>query len=515
MLPSVCNTTRCREGAPSAYGATRAGTRSIAHVATAVVVGGLGAMFVAVSSARAQERSWSPSRCVGDTLFVRRDSVEVSTADSVGPGITYRCILDGRGPWLLHVVSIDLAAKRYALDAARAKGAMFGRERVSAMIQRLAKTGDTAVVAINADFFDLQTGEIENNHVERGEWVKGVVVSDSPHDEFDGAHTQFGVDTLGRPLIGRFVLRGEARAVSGRAALVGINNRPPKMPGLVLYTPWFGARTPRDTARRIVRPRPRSPGVTPPAATADSTKERGVPVPPSVVRPTPTAGGVPAPSAAPSVPQLRADSARRLSLAAARNAIEVALRGMGRRGDTLLFRVVGEGQAGGGLGIPQNGAVLSGTGEARAFVRGAIARRGTIRVVARLDTPPTTPRAVVGGWPRLLLHGENVGARSDSLEGTFPRFSSGRHPRSAIAFTRDSSTLLLVVVDGRRPWSVGMSLGELAEALRSLGGWEAMNLDGGGSSTLWIRGSIVNYPSDATGERAVGNALLVFPRRRR
>jgi exopolysaccharide biosynthesis protein len=74
----------------------------------------------------------------------------------------------------------------------------------------------------------------------------------------------------------------------------------------------------------------------------------------------------------------------------------------------------------------------------------------------------------------------------------------------------------MFVVDGRRPWSVGMSLAELGDALLSLGAWDAMNLDGGGSSALWIRGAVVNYPSDATGERTVGNALFVLgPRTRR
>jgi exopolysaccharide biosynthesis protein len=62
-----------------------------------------------------------------------------------------------------------------------------------------------------------------------------------------------------------------------------------------------------------------------------------------------------------------------------------------------------------------------------------------------------------------------------------------------------------------------MSLAELGEALQSLGAWDAMNLDGGGSSALWIRGTVVNYPSDATGERSVGTALFVLgpPRTRR
>ncbi|MBC7898175.1 MAG: phosphodiester glycosidase family protein, partial [Cytophagaceae bacterium] len=160
--------------------------------------------------------------------------------------------------------------------------------------------------------------------------------------------------------------------------------------------------------------------------------------------------------------------------------------------------------------IPPHGIVLSGTGtEAVAFVA-EVARAGAIvKVTHRIAGSAVAPRAVVGGWPRVVQSGRNVGGIADSLEGTFPRFGENRHPRSALAIARDSTTLLMVVVDGRRPWSVGMSLRELGDALLALGAWDAMNLDGGGSSTLWIRGRVVNYPSDPTGERAVGNALFV------
>ena len=186
-----------------------------------------------------------------------------------------------------------------------------------------------------------------------------------------------------------------------------------------------------------------------------------------------------------SIPELRADSARRLAAAAARDARELVLRRLGRRADTLLYRVESRSAlTGGGTTIPSYGAVLSATGHAREMVDELARRRGVVKVVARLGTWNTPPRAVVGGWPRVVTGGVNVGAGADSLEGTMPRFSSARHPRSAIAISGDSSQLMLVVVDGRRPWSVGMSLSELADALIAFGARDAMNLDGGGSSTL-------------------------------
>ena len=59
-----------------------------------------------------------------------------------------------------------------------------------------------------------------------------------------------------------------------------------------------------------------------------------------------------------------------------------------------------------------------------------------------------------------------------------------------------------------------MTLVELADLLKAEGAWDALNFDGGGSTTLVIKGRIVNSVSDPTGERPVGNALLVVAKPR-
>ena len=73
--------------------------------------------------------------------------------------------------------------------------------------------------------------------------------------------------------------------------------------------------------------------------------------------------------------------------------------------------------------------------------------------------------------------------------------------------------LYLFAVDGRSENSGGMTLTELAVMMRTLGAWDALNFDGGGSTTMVIGGAVVNKPSDLTGERAVGNALMVVIKR--
>ena len=112
---------------------------------------------------------------------------------------------------------------------------------------------------------------------------------------------------------------------------------------------------------------------------------------------------------------------------------------------------------------------------------------------------------VIGGYPELLDRGSAPG---DLAAASRPSFAAARHPRTAVGFDSIGGTLWLVVVDGRQaPRSVGMSLPELADMMLALGADEALNLDGGGSSAMSLRGRIANRPSDATGERTVANSL--------
>ena len=75
-----------------------------------------------------------------------------------------------------------------------------------------------------------------------------------------------------------------------------------------------------------------------------------------------------------------------------------------------------------------------------------------------------------------------------------------------------SGFVWLAVVDGRQEASVGMSFVELQRLADRLELTDALNLDGGGSSTMVVRGKIVNRPSDATGPRAVSDAIGVTVR---
>jgi hypothetical protein len=175
-------------------------------------------------------------------------------------------------------------------------------------------------------------------------------------------------------------------------------------------------------------------------------------------------------------------------------------------------------RSGGGSAVPPDAAVLTATGGARAPLREAgVGATLELAQDIRMRSSVLPPGDIVSGGPRLLAGGR-ARVRS-SAEGFNPlsapwfhgSFVASRHPRTMAGVRRDGS-LLLVTVDGRRPgWSAGVTLQEGARVMRSLGARDALNLDGGGSTAMAVRGRRVNLPSDPGGERPVSDAILVLP----
>lgn len=169
--------------------------------------------------------------------------------------------------------------------------------------------------------------------------------------------------------------------------------------------------------------------------------------------------------------------------------------------------------------IPTKGFVISCSGKARTWAK-ANARVGMfVNLVSELDAlnPQQTRRFrnaqhIVGGVSLLLTEGAIT--LTWQCEEAQEEFALSRHPRTAVGRMPDGR-LLLVAVDGRQIGvSHGMTLQELAELLQQLGAADAINLDGGGSTTMVVQDTIVNKPSDTAGERPVSDAILVFPRKK-
>lgn len=149
--------------------------------------------------------------------------------------------------------------------------------------------------------------------------------------------------------------------------------------------------------------------------------------------------------------------------------------------------------------VPEGGFVLSGAG-----LRAESLRRVTpgqkVNLAMRTNPNWEGLQHAVGGGPMLIVDGKIA------VNGSAERFRTditvGSRPRSAVGLTAGGEVILLAV---QKP---GLTLRELATVLLKLGAYKAMNLDGGGSTTMVVDGKVLNAPGDGC-ERAVSNALLV------
>ena len=116
-------------------------------------------------------------------------------------------------------------------------------------------------------------------------------------------------------------------------------------------------------------------------------------------------------------------------------------------------------------------------------------------------------QTVVGGGP-VLVHNGKIRVTNEE-EGLFTKGEKDLHPRSAIGYTRDGHIIVLAV-QGRTPHlAAGVTLAQEAKILLDLGCYEAINLDGGGSSCLLVNGKETIHPSDKEGERPVPSVFLI------
>ncbi|MGA0920205.1 MAG: phosphodiester glycosidase family protein [Gemmatimonadaceae bacterium] len=359
------------------------------------------------------------------------------TVDNVAPGITYQRIVRPAGPWQIHLVRVDRAEGPWTLTVRHAFDSLRGREATSAMASRLSAQREVPV-ALNADFFDLRTGEVTNNQVIDGEVWKGIVGFDLPRQGRRIQRGQFAIDADGTPIIAGLAYEGRLRIGRLTFVLDGVNARPSQSSALVSFDARWGTAPVDDSTRRV---------------TGDTTIH-----------------------------------GRRLVAygAQARARLDSITRAAQRRwwGGASRLRITHRFVA---PALPASTSGVAGVRPARRLA----------------------PRATVGGWPILVRDSVSLAPQADSLERTAPAFSAARHPRSAIGTSEGGRILWLIAVDGRQTASAGMTLVELAELMRELGITEGLNLDGGGSTALWVGGQVRNRPSDPTGERPVGNAVMI------
>jgi hypothetical protein len=167
--------------------------------------------------------------------------------------------------------------------------------------------------------------------------------------------------------------------------------------------------------------------------------------------------------------------------------------------------------------IPRDGMVLAaGPGLPADRLAGIkVGERARTRAVYRTlnGTKPAdwdAAPSIVGGVGLLAVGGRLV--KDWGPEKARDGFTTERHPRTVIGTSTDGR-IWLITVDGRnKALSLGMNFAELQALITRVGLIEALNLDGGGSTTMVVKGGVVNHPSDAAGPRRVSDAIIVRAR---
>jgi Phosphodiester glycosidase len=397
---------------------------------------------------------------VATVVAALMSSAATAGAVELEPGVDWTTIVRERGPERINVLTLDPARVRAVLSNER----IAGRERVRAMARRVG-----AVAGVNGGFFSANGDPVGALAID-GELLseptdgRSALILPAPA----GAQT-----APARPRIARLGFSGRMY-VNGRSRAIDGVDRPR---GLIPACGGRGGDVPTERPNEAV-------------TCVDGSEL--VLLSPRYGRRPPAEGGVEA---------------------------------IVRNGTVTRLRPPGTG------GVPKTGLLLTGSGDAARFLRNNALPRSATRIalnlVAGKDRIPMVPGAggsapaagvpgvVVGAGPRILRAGEvAVAARREGFDpdpSFFRSFVASRQPRT-LAGVRADGSLLLVTVDGTAPgWSAGMTLPEAARLMRSLGARDAMNLDGGGSSTMAVRGQVVNRPSDPAGARRVSDGLFAMP----
>ncbi|WP_051353219.1 phosphodiester glycosidase family protein [Thalassobacillus devorans] len=355
------------------------------------------------------------------------------------------------GPWAVNILEVDPDVFDGTVTSALAQGKVQGKERVTEISER---TG--ALAAINGGYFVVGSRDGTPGDLAGASVINGELVSESVSDRTSLVFSDSGAD------IAEVETELMVEASDGASIpLDGINRKP----GLIRSCGGTGDDVPTEAPRHDV------------TCTDDSELILFKPI---FGDETPAGEG-----------------------------LEVVL-----DSDGEIWEVRNQGGH-----IPVDGAVLAATGSHADWLRQHAQPGAKLNVEESLlvdgeESAGEAINSIVNGGPRLIENGELAISAAD--EGFYwstdflYNFAIKRHPRT-LAGIKENGNLLFVTVDGRADNSIGVNFLESAKLMKSLGAVVAMNLDGGGSSTMAVGGELVNQPSDASGERPVGDAIVILP----
>lgn len=405
-----------------------------------------------------------------------RARIDTVAVNQVAEGVVHLELVAPEVPWTLDVVEVDLRHPGYRLEMVKARDRLRGYERTSSMAGRFPCQEGSVAAAVNGDFYG-SGGVPVNLHVGAGRVLRPPMARDLMlHSDGMGFHMGqvamrssmwFGEMEVPLDSLNGFALPRRDEDGDGD----GDGGRPGS--DLVGEVGEGGAGTLHlEDGGQVASDGPGSVGQEREGA------EDGVE----------TVAGVRSMSRVILAPAGPLGANRRVSL---------------RVASTPWSPVAGET---GPSRIPERSFVLTGSGGRAALVQ---ALRPGERILLEHRLMPTDGRTLPGdGTVTVAVGGSRVFVLKGESRGNWPE----RHPRTAVGFNADTTRFYMVTVDGRQESSVGMTLTELAEVMKAMGVWTALNLDGGGSTTMVVDGRVVNSPSDRTGERTVANALLLVRR---
>ncbi|MBQ9914607.1 MAG: phosphodiester glycosidase family protein, partial [Clostridia bacterium] len=159
----------------------------------------------------------------------------------------------------------------------------------------------------------------------------------------------------------------------------------------------------------------------------------------------------------------------------------------------------------GPVAIPEDGFVLACDLSMHTFLDDHLQVDDEIELSITTTPDYETIKTAVGGGGMLLVEGQ--------VQTEYSHTVSGTHPRTAVGIDKTGKIITLVVVDGRRTGATGMTMPQLGQLMKDLGCYNAMNLDGGGSSLMALKQEgahqVVNTPSDG-GKRPVTNSIGIL-----
>lgn len=353
-------------------------------------------------------------------------------------GIVYKKIINSIDTLSIDILKIDILNDHYELKSVKANNLLNSKETTSAMVNSLEDSGYNVIAAINADFFEAD-GEIVNNMISDGIFVKAVKFTDSPFNPF--VNSQFAVNNQKKIFIEQFVFTGNLILPNGTVETIDRINSLPDSNSIVLYNFYEGNKTPAVKNNCFV--------------------------------------------------------------------YEIPITPIETRNDTIVCVVGNQFYYGGETEI-QNGYVLSANNKFGRYLEREIGPGDTLKLALGFNPKIKYVNLLVGGWPRLVKDGVNLVKIDSTTEGVISRFSNIKHPRTGIGISKDSSTVYFIIVDGRQESSSGMTLDQFSDLMIEEGIYQGLNLDGGGSTTMVIKSKVVNNPSDKTGERKVGNCIMLI-----